>query len=310
MTANPGVTSAALVPLDVARAPIASSAARRAAPPLPGGEVALEPPPAVPQPTGARWQQLLTVLPMLAGTLATAMMFGGRDGASPYTYVVGGIFGLSTLGMLAMNWGGAAGPRKAELMRARRDYLRYVRACSRACAPHRGPRDRALRHPSGTRGVQHRARIGRAQRRRLRAVRVGTGPHRGHPAVAPVIDPADDWSGERGGCAASSTPTRRPDLAVAVGAVVAHVLLPERTADASLARAVGLVARSTPGGSRFRRLRRTRGPARVGAQWLHTRCIVGRDRSTGRLVAASITDSRRCWPRCGQRGDGRRQAAR
>ena len=99
---------------------------RRAAPPLPGGEVALEPPPAIPPPTGARWQQLLAVLPMLAGTMATAMMFGGRDGASPYTYVVGGIFGLSTLGMLAVNWGGAAGPRKAELMRARRDYLRYI----------------------------------------------------------------------------------------------------------------------------------------------------------------------------------------
>ena len=98
---------------------------RRAAPPLPGGELALEPPPAIPQPTGAKWQQYLSILPMLAGTVATAMMFGGRDGGSAYTYVVGGIFGLSTLGMLVTNWGGASGPRKAELMTARRDYLRY-----------------------------------------------------------------------------------------------------------------------------------------------------------------------------------------
>jgi S-DNA-T family DNA segregation ATPase FtsK/SpoIIIE len=99
---------------------------RRAAPPLPDGELTLEPPPAIPQPTGARWQQWLSVLPMLAGTVATALMFGGREGAGSYTYIVGGIFGLSTLGMLITNWGGANGPRKAELMQARRDYLRYL----------------------------------------------------------------------------------------------------------------------------------------------------------------------------------------
>jgi DNA segregation ATPase FtsK/SpoIIIE, S-DNA-T family len=99
---------------------------RRAAPPLPSGDIAIEAPPVIPQPTGARWQQWLSVLPMLAGTLATAMMFGGRDGASTYTYVVGAIFGLSTLGMLITNWGGASGPRKADLMQARRDYLRYL----------------------------------------------------------------------------------------------------------------------------------------------------------------------------------------
>jgi S-DNA-T family DNA segregation ATPase FtsK/SpoIIIE len=115
--------------------------ARRAAPPLPAGEVALEPPPAIPQPSGAKWQQYLTVLPMLAGTVATAMMFGGREGAGAYTYVVGGIFGLSTLGMLITNWGGAGGPRKGELMQARRDYLRYlsgVRRGSAAPSPNSG----------------------------------------------------------------------------------------------------------------------------------------------------------------------------
>jgi S-DNA-T family DNA segregation ATPase FtsK/SpoIIIE len=99
--------------------------ARRAAPALPVGDLPLEPPPAIPQPTGARWQQYLMMLPMLAGTVATAMMFGGREGGT-YTYVVGGIFGLSTLGMLVMNLGNAGGPRKAELMTARRNYLRYL----------------------------------------------------------------------------------------------------------------------------------------------------------------------------------------
>src|SRR5262245_13257000 len=115
-----GVTMGSIDASAVKRAP------RRFAPPLPSGELILEPPPAIPEPTGARWQQWLSVLPMLAGTLATAMMFGGREGASPYTYVVGGVFGLSTLGMLVMNWGGASGPRKAELVQARRDYLRYL----------------------------------------------------------------------------------------------------------------------------------------------------------------------------------------
>ena len=67
---------------------------------MPSGELALEPPPVIAQSSGARWQQYLMVLPMLAGTAATAMMFGGREGASPYTYVVGAIFGISTLGML------------------------------------------------------------------------------------------------------------------------------------------------------------------------------------------------------------------
>jgi S-DNA-T family DNA segregation ATPase FtsK/SpoIIIE len=98
---------------------------------MPIGELPIEAPPAIPQPTGARWQQWLTVLPMLAGTVATAMMFGGREGASTFTYVVGGIFGLSTLGMLITQWGSSNGPRKAELMRARRDYLRYLSGARR-----------------------------------------------------------------------------------------------------------------------------------------------------------------------------------
>jgi S-DNA-T family DNA segregation ATPase FtsK/SpoIIIE len=172
---------------------------RRAAPPLPAGDVVLEPPPAIPQPTGARWQQLLAVLPMLAGTMATAMMFGGREGASPYTYVVGAIFGLSTLGMLAVNWGGAAGPRKAELIRARRDYLRYVAgtrtrirttvAAQREAALYRHPDPTTLWcYPTGARLWERRA--GDAD---FGVVRIGTGSQSLATAlVAPVIDPAAD----------------------------------------------------------------------------------------------------------------------
>jgi S-DNA-T family DNA segregation ATPase FtsK/SpoIIIE len=172
---------------------------RRAAPPLPDGELTLEPPPAIPQTTGARWQQWLSVLPMLAGTVATALMFGGRDGASSYTYVVGGIFGLSTLGMLITNWGGAGGPRKAELMQARRDYLRYLAGMrdrvrsvitnQRTALAHRYPDPQGLWAEAMGRRVWER-RSGDAD---FGVVRVGLGPQSlATPLVAPTIDPTAD----------------------------------------------------------------------------------------------------------------------
>jgi S-DNA-T family DNA segregation ATPase FtsK/SpoIIIE len=235
LTTGRGMSEAAPRPAGSATTWAVQRPPRRAAPPLPSGDVALEPPPAIPQPTGARWQQLLTVLPMLAGTMATALMFGGRDGASPYTYVVGGIFGLSTLGMLAMNWTGAAGPRKAELMRARRDYLRYVSGQrTRVRATIAAQRDAMLyRHPepatlwcytSGARLWERRpadADFG--------AVRIGTGPQTlATPLVAPVIDPAADLEPVTAGALRRFLDAYAsvPDLPVAVAVrSFAHVVL-------------------------------------------------------------------------------------
>nr|MDT0662632.1 type VII secretion protein EccCa [Micromonospora sp. DSM 115978] len=103
---------------------------RRPAPDIPTGELAVEAPPEIPPATGGRWQQVLMVLPMLGGSVAMAMMFGRGGGA--YAYVIGGMFGLSSLAMLATSWGGAAGsPRRSELMAARRDYLRHLAALRR-----------------------------------------------------------------------------------------------------------------------------------------------------------------------------------
>src|SRR5215813_7181930 len=66
------------------------------------------------------------LLPMLTGTIATAMMFAGREGGA-YSYVVGAVFGVSSLGMLATSFGSGTGqPRKAEMMAARREYLRHL----------------------------------------------------------------------------------------------------------------------------------------------------------------------------------------
>ena len=49
---------------------------------------------------------------MLTGTVATALLFAGRDGGT-YSYVIGAIFGFSTLGMLFSSAGSGA-PKKKE----------------------------------------------------------------------------------------------------------------------------------------------------------------------------------------------------
>ncbi|WP_433055601.1 type VII secretion protein EccCa [Dactylosporangium sp. CS-033363] len=97
---------------------------RRPAPDIPSGEIVVDAPPEVPRAPASRWQQLVQVVPMLTGTVATALLFAGRDGGT-YSYVIGAIFGFSTLGML-LTTTGAGGPKKAEMIAARRDYLRHL----------------------------------------------------------------------------------------------------------------------------------------------------------------------------------------
>ncbi|MFF5295422.1 type VII secretion protein EccC [Paractinoplanes globisporus] len=99
--------------------------ARRPAPEIPTGEIAVEPPPEIPQATGGRWQQAMMALPMLGGSVAMAMMMGqGRSG--PYGYVIGGLFGVSSIAMLTTSFGASGSPKKAEMMAARREYLRHL----------------------------------------------------------------------------------------------------------------------------------------------------------------------------------------
>src|SRR6266536_2908661 len=97
---------------------------RRAAPDIPVGELVVDAPPEIPQATNSRWQQVMQLLPMLTGTIATGLLFAGKNG-SAYSYVIGGIFGISTLGMLASSWS-SSGPKKSEMMAARREYLRHL----------------------------------------------------------------------------------------------------------------------------------------------------------------------------------------
>ncbi|BCY06454.1 type VII secretion protein EccCa [Actinoplanes sp. L3-i22] len=98
---------------------------RRPAPVMPSGEVMLDPPPEVPPPAGKGWTRMLMVLPMGAGAAAMGLMMGAQRGG-PLTYVAGGMYGVSILGMIAMMVGQTGGPGKKEMIESRRQYLRHL----------------------------------------------------------------------------------------------------------------------------------------------------------------------------------------
>jgi len=100
---------------------------RRVAPLLPSGEVVLDPPPEVPQASGKAWTRMLMILPMAAGGAAMGLMMAGqRGGGGPLTYVAGGMFGISILGMMGMMMMNQSGPGKKEMIEARRQYMRRL----------------------------------------------------------------------------------------------------------------------------------------------------------------------------------------
>jgi len=105
---------------------------RRPGPDLPDGEVALDPPPTLPPAGGVAWMQLMTVVPMLAGSVAMALMFtNGRGGT--LAYVTGGLFGVSMLGVVGTSLLGQGGRlSKRESLAARRDYMRRLSQLRRA----------------------------------------------------------------------------------------------------------------------------------------------------------------------------------
>ncbi|MEV1329575.1 type VII secretion protein EccCa [Micromonospora costi] len=171
---------------------------RRPAPEIPVGELAVEAPPEIPAVTGGRWQQLLMLLPMLGGTVAMAMMFGRGGGA--YAYVVGGMFGLSSLAMLVTSWGSASGtPRKSEMMAARREYLRHLTALRRRVRHTAGQQRAGLyyRHPDPGRlwstVASHRVWERRPADPDFGVVRVGLGPQTlATPLVPPATRPLEE----------------------------------------------------------------------------------------------------------------------
>jgi S-DNA-T family DNA segregation ATPase FtsK/SpoIIIE len=100
-------------------------AVRRPEPEYPSGELVLEPPPELPRPDGRGWQQMMMALPMLAGSVAMALMYTSyRTG--PIMYVTGGLFGLSAIGMLGSQFMFAGGQNKQQMKAARQEYMRYL----------------------------------------------------------------------------------------------------------------------------------------------------------------------------------------
>ncbi|MFR9775857.1 type VII secretion protein EccCa [Micromonospora sp. MS34] len=97
---------------------------RQPGPALPRGEVLLESPPELPEQQPRGMGQVLMILPMLCGVGAMAFLYAGRGGGM-MTYVAGGLFGVSMLGM-AIGTLGNGGNDKAELNAQRRDYMRYL----------------------------------------------------------------------------------------------------------------------------------------------------------------------------------------
>ncbi|RZS90374.1 S-DNA-T family DNA segregation ATPase FtsK/SpoIIIE [Motilibacter rhizosphaerae] len=170
---------------------------RQEPPELPGGEVPLITPPQVPvvrQGLG----QLMTLLPMVAGAAAMAFMYAGRGGGA-LTYVVGGMFGVSMLGMVATSIGRPGAGKRAELDDDRRDYLRYLAQVRRQARATAEQQRRALdwRHPEP--GALWRTASGpRLWERRpadddFLVVRVGRGPQRlARPLLAPETAPFED----------------------------------------------------------------------------------------------------------------------
>ncbi|HEX4220946.1 MAG TPA: type VII secretion protein EccC, partial [Pseudonocardiaceae bacterium] len=95
---------------------------RRPAPQLPSGQLVLDAPPLIPKPGGRGMGQMLMMLPMVGGSAAMALTFGGSS-QGPTRWLMMGVMGASALGMLGMGFSG--GGRK-EMGFARRDYLRQL----------------------------------------------------------------------------------------------------------------------------------------------------------------------------------------
>src|SRR3954454_8459083 len=86
----------------------------------------LDPPPELPTSAGKGWSRMLTIMPMAAGAAAMGLMMGAQRGG-PLSYVAGGMYGVSTLGMISMQVAGqTGGAGKREMIDARRQYLRRL----------------------------------------------------------------------------------------------------------------------------------------------------------------------------------------
>nr|WP_244615948.1 type VII secretion protein EccCa [Stackebrandtia albiflava] len=125
---------------------------RKPGPPLPGGQLELEPPPDLPVPSPRSIGQLLIMLPMLAMVGAMMLMYVGRGaGASGGPmWIVGGLFGVAMLGMMGGSFLQSGGSDRQNLTNERRDYMRYLAQSRRRVRRAADQQRRAMvwRHPA------------------------------------------------------------------------------------------------------------------------------------------------------------------
>ncbi|MFP5019842.1 type VII secretion protein EccCa [Pseudonocardia phyllosphaerae] len=95
---------------------------RRAVPELPAGDLVIEPPPEPERPVPAGPLQRLLPLAMVGGSLLFVVV--GHGDANSWLF--GGMFALSALGMMVTGGGRGPGARAAAMDEDRRDYLRYL----------------------------------------------------------------------------------------------------------------------------------------------------------------------------------------
>ncbi len=172
---------------------------RRQAPELPSGEVIIDPPPVIPEAQGRNWSQMMMMMPMLAGSAAMALMFSGGRGGGPLTYMTGGLFGVSALGMVGMQLVGGGGKSKKEMILARRDYMRHLALHRRKVRRTAIQQCEAMlyRHPEPGNLWATAASYRLWERRRNDAdfgvIRVGVGPQElATPIIPPQTRPLDD----------------------------------------------------------------------------------------------------------------------
>jgi S-DNA-T family DNA segregation ATPase FtsK/SpoIIIE len=97
--------------------------ARRVPLRMPGGELTLEPPPEPERIVPAGVLPRLLPFVMLLGSVGAIAMLGADK---PTSWLFGGMFAMSTLGMMMTGAGRGGGNRSASLDEDRRDYLRYL----------------------------------------------------------------------------------------------------------------------------------------------------------------------------------------
>ena len=198
---------------------------RRLAPSLPQGEIILEPPPELPNAGGKGWGRMVTLMPMAAGGAAMGLMMGSQR-PGPLSYVAGGMYGISMLGMIASQVSSMGGPQsKKDMAEARRQYLRRLsQQRAQVLTTIRKQREAlSYRHPDPE-ALWSQVSGGRLWERRrgdsdFGVVRVGLGPQElATPLVPPQTRPVDELEPL---CAAAlrkfvATYSVVPDLPVAI----------------------------------------------------------------------------------------------